>query len=210
MGKPFFKTLKLKISKALAFINFENKNLEINNSDTQYFKVNKLKSIIFTTKDITKINHSLWLLFTYHIQYLSTEELFSFINLSRQVDEPNKKYFGVRKKLEKEIVKRQETKTILLLLELLKNEDLNLRSFGLDLLNHFNGEIVIEPLLTYLRNTNDHYFTKRNAIFALSHYKDQRIKEYLSEEYEKNKNNEDTFFRRNYLDIIEDLLNKLS
>lgn len=171
---------------------------------------NKLKKLISTTESRTKRTYSLWQLLTYHNNSISTEELFSYIPLIWKIDISNKKYFGVRQKLENEIRKRQNNETILSLLKLLKHDDPNLRFVATDLLNHFKSEIIIEPLLMYLKHTTDPILTRKQAICALKHYKDERIKSFLNKELENNKANPETFFRNNYIKTIESVIEKVS
>lgn len=170
--------------------------------------INRLKHIVSTTRDRTKRTYSLWLLLTYHIKSLTTDELFSFIPLIWEIDISNDKFYGIRQKIEKEIKERQNSETILKLLELLKSDNSYLRFFGADLLNNFEDTTIVEPLLTYLYNTNDDFMTKRQAICAIGKYKDDRVKQFLRKEYDANKTNQDTFFRNNYLWIIEVFLKK--
>jgi hypothetical protein len=170
--------------------------------------INRLKSIAQTTRSRIKRTYSLWLLLNYHIKSLTIDELSSYIPLIWEVDISNDKFFGIRQKIENEIKVRQDTKTILMLLELLKNDNPYLRFFGADLLNYFKNEIVIEPILNYLKLTTDDFMTKRQAICALGNYKDNKVIQYLQEEFERNRTNQDTFFRNNYLTTIEWILNK--
>lgn len=170
--------------------------------------IDRLIYITKTTQNRTNRTYSLWLLLTNHIKSLTIDELFSFIPLIWEIDILNNNFFGIRQNLEQEIKERQDSKTILMLLELLKNDNSYLRFFGADLLNYFKDEIIIEPVLIYLKNTTDDFMTKRQAICALGHYKNDKIKQYLHKEFEKNKNNQDPFFRNNYLTTIEWLINK--
>lgn len=169
--------------------------------------LNTLKTITLTTLDREKRTYSLWLILTYHVKSLTTDELFSFVPFIWKVDIANMKFFSIRQKIEREIKERQNTNTILKLLELLQNDNPYLRFFGADLLNDFQDERIIDPLLDYLYHTNDDFITKRQAICALRPYKNDKIKQFLQEEFEKNKTNQDTFFKNNYLSVIEWLLN---
>ena len=171
-------------------------------------RINRLINITKTTCNRTNRTYSLWLLLTNHIKFLTIDELFSFLPFIWETDVLNNKFFGIRQQLEKEIKERQDSKTILMLLDLLKNDNPYLRFFGADLLNYFKDEKIIEPTLIYLKNTTDDFMTKRLAICALGNYKDDKVNQYLKEEFERNKTNQDTFFRNNYLTTIEWIINK--
>lgn len=168
--------------------------------------LNRLLEIVKKTNYKAKRTYALWQVLTFHIKDLTTEELFSFIPLIWQVDYSNHKYFEIRQKIETEIKERQNTETIIKLIELLKNDNPYLRFVGADLLNYFEDNSVIYPLLTYLKNTDDDFITKRQAICAIGKYKDERVKQFLEMEYEANKTNQDTFFRSNYLGTIERII----
>jgi hypothetical protein len=171
--------------------------------------INSIKNILATTSSITKRTYALWSLLTYHSKSLTTDELFTYIPLIWQVDtRSNQKFSRIRQMLEKEIRERQDIYTINKLLGLLKHDDPHLRFVGADLLNSFTDDRIIEPLLLYLTTTADDHHPKGQAICALNKYKDERIKDFLINEYEKNKENQDAFFRSNYLRIIEVILNK--
>ncbi len=171
-------------------------------------QINRLIRIRSTTLTSSNQLYSLWLLMTYYSKSLTTDELFSFIPLIWEVDVLHDKYFGIRQKLEREIKERQNSETVLNLIELLKSDNVNLRFFAADLLKYFKDEKIIEPILTYLKNTTDDFMIKREAIFVLRNYNDEIVIQYLREEIERNKNNQDVFFINNYFKTLEWILEK--
>ena len=147
--------------------------------------IKRLLRIVNTTRNRTNRTYSLWLLLTYHNKFMTIDELFSFIPFIWETDILHKKLFGIRQKIEKEIKQRQDRATIVMLLELLKNDNPYLRFFGADLLNYFQDDMIIVPTLIYLKNTTDDFMIKRHAICALGNYRDDKVKKYLKEELER-------------------------
>lgn len=172
--------------------------------------INRVKKTLLTSTDRTKRTYALWILLTYHTKSLTSSELFSLISIMFEVGFSNPKYPGIRYKLENEIKARQDQDTIFRLLELLNSDNSLIREFSAMLLNDFCSTMIIEPVLIYLQNTNDHILVKRSAICALQKYNDVRIKEYLINEYESNQENQDNFYRSNYLETIERILKSMN
>ncbi|RAJ08890.1 hypothetical protein LX64_01544 [Chitinophaga skermanii] len=170
------------------------------------YQLNRLNDILHTTSNRSIKTYALHLVVTYHVTSLTTEQLFSYIPFIWEVDLSGR-YNGIRHKIEQEIIARQEIKTIKMLLALLESTNPYLRHIGADLLNSFNNEIIVEPILHYLHHTTDGFMTKRAAIYALSLFKHQQnVRQYILGEMERNASNKDAFFRANYLTIIEAMI----
>lgn len=172
-------------------------------------RLERIKEILNSTQSKEKQTYCLGLIMTYHAKDLTLDELFSFIPYIWMVNN-NSKFPIFRGKLEREITNRQTKETIEKLIELLKDHNSNYRFVAADLLNRFNNEIVIGPLLEYLMTTQDDLLIKRQAVCALTKYNDPKVRSFLSSEYDRLRGKPKDFVLDNYLFPIEMALNNNS
>jgi hypothetical protein len=130
---------------------------------------------------------------------LSTAELFSLVpliwNCSHQP--PDDVYF--RRQLEQEIIGRQDKETRNRLIDLLSHSNVNYRFLACDLLQKFNSETVIAPLLRIFSHKETDLMLRRQAFFALIKYDEYLVRRALLEEYNRFRSSAEQFIQSNYV-----------
>lgn len=163
---------------------------------------NKIDRLIYLTNNANtneKRTRAVWILVTYLIKDISTNQLFSLIPFIWKLEHDySGKFFGIRQKIEQEIQCRQEKEAVSKLLDLLQNNHPYLRCFAASMLIYFHDEMAVQPFLVYLENTDDDYMSKRQVLYAILGYKDPIVDKFLLKEVKKE--------RRWYKRFIKDMM----